>query len=334
MIEPEPALVEFLHAEGLADRAETGVWTSLSGGVSSDIWRVETGRGSFCVKRALAQLKVTAEWRAPLGRNAMEWAYMEVASAIVPGAIPRPIAHDEGRGLFAMAWLAPEDHSLWKTELLAGRVDPDFAERVGSLVGQIHAATARDITIPRRFATDDSFEALRIEPYLRTTARAHRDLADVIGAIADTTVATHRVLVHGDVSPKNILIGPRGPVLLDAECAWFGDPAFDLAFCLNHLIIKARVVAGARAALITSFDRLAEAYLGLVEWESAEEVERRAARLLGALALARVDGKSPVEYLDEGQRDALRLAAREALKKQPPSLSVAREALLGDLTAA
>lgn len=325
----EAPLVEFLQAQGLAEAGESGTWTPLSGGVSSDIWRVQTSRGSFCVKRALAQLKVTAEWKAPVSRNAMEWAYMQVAADIVPEAIPRPIAHDESGGLFAMAWLGPEDHALWKTELLSGRVDPAFAGEVGTLVGRIHAATARDPAVLRRFATDESFDALRLEPYLRTTGRAHPDLAKPIAEIARSIAATRRVLVHGDVSPKNILIGPKGPVLLDAECAWFGDPAFDLAFCLNHLAIKARVVSGARVALAASFDSLASAYLGHVDWEPSEAVEMRAARLLGALALARVDGKSPVEYLDEGQRDRLRQAAREVIALQPRRLADARDALLG-----
>lgn len=328
MIPPEPVLVEFLRDHGLAGADETGNWVPLTGGVSSDIWRVETRVGAFCVKRALAQLKVAAEWTAPVGRNAMEWAYMEVAAAIAPGAVPRPIAHDADRGLFAMSWLAPDRHPLWKAELLAGRVDPGFAGEVGTLVGRIHAATARDSSLPARFATDDSFEALRIEPYLRTTARAHPGLAAIFNDIADTTAATHKVLVHGDVSPKNILCGPEGPVLLDAECAWFGDPAFDLAFCLNHLVIKARVVDGAAEGLVAAFDRFSAAYLAHVDWEPAPALERRATMLLPALALARVDGKSPVEYLDEGQRDALRAAARRALAGRPSRLRVAREALL------
>jgi aminoglycoside phosphotransferase (APT) family kinase protein len=323
----EPALTEFLHAAGLAEAGDPGDWQPLSGGVSSDIWRVTTGKGTFCVKRALAQLKVAAEWKAPVGRNAIEWAYMELADRIAPGAVPQPIAHDPVRGLFAMAWLAPEGHPLWKSELMAGRVDPDFAAGVGALIARIHSATARDPSVPARFATDDSFDALRIEPYLRTTARAHPDLADAIGVVARITANTHKALVHGDVSPKNILIGPAGPVLLDAECGWFGDPAFDLAFCLNHLAIKARVVDGARKALLQAFDRLAESYLAGVDWEAREAVETRAARLLAILALARVDGKSPVEYLDEEQRGALRQAARAAVAASPDSLAIVRDIL-------
>lgn len=106
----EPALVDFLREQGLARASERGTWTPLSGGVSSDIWHVQTSRGEFCVKRALAQLKVAADWSAPDERNAFEWAYLEVATKIAPGSVPRPIAHDPGRGLFAMAWLAPDRH--------------------------------------------------------------------------------------------------------------------------------------------------------------------------------------------------------------------------------
>jgi hypothetical protein len=116
-------------------------------------------------------------------------------------------------------------------------------------------------------------------------------------------------------------------VLLDAECAWFGDPAFDLAFCLNHLVIKARVVSGAAESLAAAFDRFASAYLAGIDWEPAGDLELRAARLLSALALARVDGKSPVEYLNRAQRDALRAAARVAVAARATTLDEARALL-------
>jgi aminoglycoside phosphotransferase (APT) family kinase protein len=317
---PEPALDDFLVDAGLIERGDATLWTPLAGGVSSDIWRVDAGGQSWCVKRALAQLKVAAEWKAPVERNAFEWDYMQVASAIAPGQIPQPIAHDPARGLFAMAWLAPDQHRLWKSELLAGRVDPADAASMGDLLGRIHAATARDATLPARFATDASFHALRIDAYLLATAHAHPDLAALIEPIAAQTAQTKLVLVHGDVSPKNILLGPNGPILLDAECAWFGDPAFDLAFCLNHLMIKQLVIPGAAGALTASFDALAAAYLAHVDWETSGVLEARAAALLPVLALARVDGKSPVEYLDEGQRAALRHAARTAILARPTTL--------------
>jgi fructosamine-3-kinase len=320
MTAPEPALDDFLVNTGLIERGDATLWTPLAGGVSSDIWRVDANGQSWCVKRALAQLKVAAEWKAPVERNAFEWDYIQVASAIAPGQIPHPIAHDPARGLFAMAWLAPDKHRLWKSKLLAGRVDPADAAAMGYLLGRIHAATARDPSLPARFATDASFHALRIDAYLVATARAHPDLAALIEPIAAQTAQTKRVLVHGDVSPKNIMLGPHGPILLDAECAWFGDPAFDLAFCLNHLLIKRLVVAGAAEALAGSFYALTSAYFAHVDWEAPDALEARAAALLPVLALARVDGKSPVEYLDEAQRRVLRHAARTAILARPATL--------------
>jgi aminoglycoside phosphotransferase (APT) family kinase protein len=317
---PEPALDEFLIDAGLIERGAATVWTPLAGGVSSDIWRVDAGGQSWCVKRALAQLKVAAEWKAPIERNAFEWDYMQVANAIAPGHVPEPIAHDKARGLFVMAWLAPDRHRLWKSELLAGRVDVGDAAAMGNLLGSIHSATMHDSSLAERFATDTSFHALRIDAYLLATARAHPDLAHLIEPIAAQTAQTKHVLVHGDVSPKNIMLGPDGPILLDAECAWFGDPAFDLAFCLNHLLIKRLVVAGAAEALAASFNALASTYLSHVNWEAPGALESRAAALLPVLALARVDGKSPLEYLDEAQRTALRTMARLAIQSRPTGL--------------
>jgi aminoglycoside phosphotransferase (APT) family kinase protein len=115
--------------------------------------------------------------------------------------------------------------------------------------------------------------------------------------LINVTQRNKRALVHGDISPKNILCGPDGPVFLDAECAWWGDPAFDLAFCLNHLLLKCLWVPASRASFLQSFHGLAAAYLSLVAWEPAAALEARAAHLLPALLLARVDGKSPVEYI-------------------------------------
>jgi aminoglycoside phosphotransferase (APT) family kinase protein len=318
---PEPELDAFLVDAGLAKAGAATTWTPLTGGVSSDIWRVETEGGQYCVKRALATLKVAAKWEVSTDRNAFEWAYMQLASTIAPGHVPHPVAHDPARGLFAMAWLEPAQHRLWKDELLAGRVDPADAARVGALLGQIHGATAAMPALADQFATDENFHALRIDAYLLATARAHPDLAPQIEAAAGLTARTKLALVHGDVSPKNIMLGPDGPILLDSECAWWGDPAFDLAFCLNHLLIKSRVVAGAGKALAASFNAMIAAYLPCVTWEDPSAVEARAATLLPMLALARVDGKSPVEYLDEPQRATLRGDARAAIGQGGGSLA-------------
>ncbi len=180
--------------------------------------------------------------------------------------------------------------------------------------------------VAERFATDAIFHAIRLDPYLEATARAHPDRAGALARLVETTAATKRALVHGDVSPKNILIGPAGPVFLDAECAWYGDPAFDLAFCLNHMLLKCLWVPAATAGFLTCFEAFAGTYLAGVEWEDAAALEARAARLLPGLLLARVDGKSPVEYLTrERDKACVRRVARALLADPVDTLAAVRE---------
>jgi aminoglycoside phosphotransferase (APT) family kinase protein len=308
---PAADLVGPLRRMGLLKAGERACLTPLTGGVSSDIYLVEAGGRRFCVKRALSRLKVAALWEAPVERNAAEAAWMRAVAGWLPRAVPRILGEDAEAGLFAMEYLAPEDHRLWKTELLAGCVDLDFAAAVGRDLALIHARSAADPGVPAAFANDGTFEAIRIEPYLRATGRAHPALAPRFEALARTTLSTKRALVHGDVSPKNILDGPLGPVFLDAECAWFGDPAFDVAFCLNHLLLKGARDGADRTGYCSAFSALAGAYLAGVDWESANGLEARAAALLPALFLGRIDGKSPVEYLSLGSEraDVRRVAA-------------------------
>jgi aminoglycoside phosphotransferase (APT) family kinase protein len=314
-------LIGPLRRMGLLNAGEPIRLTPLAGGVSSDISLVEAGGRRFCVKRALPRLKVAALWEAPVERNAAEAAYMRAVSGWLPHAVPRVLGEDAKAGWFAMDYLAPEDHPLWKTQLLAGIVDVDFAVAVGRDLAIIHARSATDPNIPLAFANDDTFEAIRIEPYLRATGRAHPELAARFDELAHTTLTTKRVLIHGDVSPKNILQSAAGPVFLDAECAWFGDPAFDLAFCLNHLLLKGARGGANRTCYNSALSSLARAYLAGVDWESADSLEARAAALLPALFLARVDGKSPVEYLTrESERAAVRRCAEPLVADPLPRL--------------
>jgi aminoglycoside phosphotransferase (APT) family kinase protein len=314
-------LIGPLRRMGLLKAGEAARLTPLTGGVSSDIFLVEAGGRRFCVKRALPRLKVAALWEAPVERNAAEAAYMRAVARWLPGAVPRILGEDREAGWFAMDYLAPDDHRLWKTQLLAGIIEPDFAAAVGRELAIIHARSAADSGVPAAFANNDTFEAIRIEPYLRATGRTHPELAARFDELAHTTLTTKRALVHGDISPKNILRGPAGPVFLDAECAWFGDPAFDLAFCLNHLLLKGAREGADRTRYGVAFSALAGAYLAGVDWESADDLEARAAALLPALFLARVDGKSPVEYLvRESEREAVRRSAAPLIADPPRRL--------------
>jgi aminoglycoside phosphotransferase (APT) family kinase protein len=294
---PPNEILQGLRYLGLLADGTLAQGCPLAGGVSSDIWRIDLASGPICVKRALSKLRVATDWRVPVTRNIYEARWMRRAAAAVPGAVPALLGQDETSGTLAMQYLPPESHPLWKTELRHGRADPDFARAVAATLVRIHASTAADPTVAAEFPTDKLFYDLRLEPYLLAAAAAHPESADALLALVKVTSQTKRAMVHGDVSPKNILVGPEGPVFLDAECAWWGDPAFDLAFCLNHLLLKCLWVPAAQTGFLACFETMAATYLAGVTWEDPAALEKRSAHLLPGLLLARVDGKSPVEYL-------------------------------------
>jgi aminoglycoside phosphotransferase (APT) family kinase protein len=274
--------------------------TALKGGVSSDIYRVDLPSGvTVCVKRALPKLKVTADWLAPISRNRWEAEWMRVAAAITPSAVPQILGEDRDAGCFAMEYFPPDRYPTWKALLAAGTITTAEAVRVGDTLGRIHAATADRSDVAARFATDAIFYDIRLEPYLVATGRELPQFAARLEELVETTRQTKRTLVHGDFSPKNILCGPAGPVIVDAECAWFGDPAFDLAFVLNHLLLKGAWHPQWKARYVEAFQALCSAYLSHATWEPFDRLETRVAALLPALMLARIDGKSPVEYITE-----------------------------------
>ena len=307
------AFAEALRELGLAGpEALTG--QPLTGGVSSDIWRIDTAHGPICAKRALPKLRVAADWRAPIERNRYEARWMQVAAEAVPGAAPRVLGQHPGLGVLAMDYLP--NHALWKQQLREGVAQRDTAAAVGRALVRIHAQAAARPALAADFDSQAIFFDIRLEPYLLATAERHVDLAPQLQALVRDTQAQAISLVHGDVSPKNILVDGHAPVFLDAECAVWSDPAFDLAFCLNHLLLKCLWTPVATAGFLACFDGLVDAYLPGVDWEPADALQRRAARLLPGLLLARVDGKSPVEYLtQDAQRQVVRGVARVLLER-------------------
>ena len=306
---------------GLAKPGQLPLLTPLAGGVSSLIVKAELGDRAVCVKRALPKLKVASDWSAPVERSDAEAAWIRTAAGIVPDAVPQLLGQDSVTRSFAMSYLEPADFPVWKSQLLEGVARPATATAVASNLVAIHNATANRRELAETFANHDSFMALRLDPYFVATARRHPDCEAVLWDIVRRTAATQLVLIHGDVSPKNILIGAKAPILLDAECATYGDPAFDISFCLNHLLLKSVWRPSAKADLLACFEAFTRSYLGAMRWEPVAQLEQRACRLLPAMLLARIDGKSPVEYLSaEPDRERVRRFAKRQLGQPGASL--------------
>ncbi len=300
---------------------------SLAGGVSSDILRIDLPTRSICFKRALAKLKVAANWRAPVERNHAEAEWLRVAAGLVPQAVPGLLAEDAQSGALAMEYLAPDLHPVWKNQLRDGRIQIETAAAVARAIAAIHAGTAKRPDLALRFANDHIFHLIRLEPYLLATGERHSDCAARLAQLVATTARNKLALVHGDLSPKNILVAIQGPILLDAECAWYGDPAFDLAFCLNHMLLKCLWRPQWRERYLACYDTLASTYLERVNWEPSAAIEARTAQLLPGLFLGRVDGKSPAEYLtDERDKARVRRIAKTFLLAPADRLVVLRDA--------
>ncbi len=293
-----------LAAMGLASAGADYSLTPLGGGVSCDVFAVDLPGRRIVVKRALPKLRVTADWHAPPERAEAEVAWFKLVADIDPRWVPKVLGEDRARHVFAMEFYP---FPVWKWELGTGKIDPDFAAKVGRTLARIHTA-------PREgFDNFAQFHALRIEPYLLYTAERHPDVAARIRVIAESVADARIAVMHGDISPKNILVGTEEPMFLDAETACIGDPAFDLAFCLNHLLLKSVWYPRNADALGRSFMALKDGYAPDVA------MERRTAALLAALLLARIDGKSPVEYLTDGrQKEFVRVRAKALLKDTPP----------------
>ena len=268
----------------------------------------------MCVKRALAKLRVAADWHAPIERNVYEARWLQVANAAVPGAAPAVLGQHERLGVLVMEYLSPAEHRLWKRELRDGNADVATARAVGSSLARIHAFTAARRELAAQFATDAIFFDIRLDPYLLATGRRHPDLAPRLAALVEQTRTHTLALVHGDVSPKNILVGPTGRCSSTPSAR---GGAIRRSTSRSASTICSSSASGRRRAATASSPasrRSRSAYLGVVDWEPRAALERRAAALLPGLLLARVDGKSPVEYLhDDAARDSVRRVARRFL---------------------
>jgi len=274
---------------------------TLTGGVSSDIFLVEDAGSRFVVKRALPKLRVKDDWFADTSRNRVEQACLAYAVRTAPDSVPRLLHADPQGAWFAMEYLG-EGWLNWKTELLAGRADRAVASRAGNTLGRLHAASWADPAARAQFATLKNFTELRLAPYLLATADRVPAVGAELRAEAARLARTELALVHGDYSPKNMLIAPGRLVILDAEVAWFGDPVFDLAFLINHLHLKALHHAEAPEALLALPGEAWGAYAAAIGGRADAAFEARTVRLTLCLMLARARGKSPAEYLSDAGR--------------------------------
>jgi 5-methylthioribose kinase len=321
----ERGLLSSVPQSSVSQSAEVSI-LELGGGVSNTVLLVESDGRRFVLKQALGKLRVAEEWLSDRRRIFRESAALEKLAPHLPeGSLPAILFEDRDNFLYAMS-AAPPGSASWKDQLLAGEIRVDTAERVGELLARIGSVSWREAAWDNQFGDQTIFDQLRIDPYYRAAARRHPDLAPRAARLIEESAARRVCLTHGDWSPKNFLVdGPR-VMAIDFEVIHFGDPAFDTAFLLNHLLLKSFYQPRWKDLYAEAAARFWQTYLAGVPRE--DWIEPATLQHLGWLMLARVDGKSPAEYLREpGLQDRVRRFARDLIVAPPGSIAEVFEKL-------
>jgi aminoglycoside phosphotransferase (APT) family kinase protein len=314
---------DYLQQHGLVrDPSELAI-RQLGGGVSNVVLLVEGPEGRWVAKQSLGKLRVEDDWRSSRERVFREAAAIESLAPVLGDAVPRVVHVDRGNFLYLMT-AAPENSVMWKQSLLEGKVERRIAETAGKLLAKIINASQADAAYKRQFSDRTVFDQLRIDPYYRTVGARHRDVAEFLRQLIQDSWEIQTSLVHGDYSPKNMLVRGNKVFLIDFEVVHWGDPSFDAAFLLNHLMLKSFYRpwdAGHYFQAARAFWKALTMGLGGF---GGKGFEAMTVRHLGGLMLARIDGKSPVEYIrDEGTKTRARKVAKHLLVERPPSLEAA-----------
>lgn len=344
----EDNLADYLRRSGRLAPDEAVEVRELTGGVSNVVLyvrRLHAAGGDLVVKQAREQLRVAQPWFSPLERiwrevDVMRWCHRLLATergangdsadettatalspALPAATTPEILWEDRKQFCFAMS-AAPPNHTTWKARLLAGEFDTAIAAACGTLLGTLHGRSWGQPELAEALGDRRLFDDLRLDPYYRTVARQYPQFAEPLLRLVDS-VADHAVaLTHADFSPKNLLVYPGGLMMVDFETGHYGDPAFDLGFFLSHLVLKThyhaardgRSAAECKALIATFWQHYLPQLPEQVSSKEKNALVARGIQHLAGCAWARLDGKSPVDYLgDVPSRDAIRRACQTIL---------------------
>lgn len=347
---------EYLRINGCVAADEPITARELPGGVSNVVLLVTLPRRGerFVLKQARGRLRVKETWLCPVERIWREVEVLRICGALLRAGnwraggvspprpsdnaletcVPQVLWEDRQNFLFAMT-AAPDGHRTWKDLLLAGETQASvgIAMACGQLLARLHATSWENAEIAARLDERAYFDQLRLDPYYRHVARVQPELAPHVERLIDSVWQHRRALVHGDFSPKNLLVSDGQVTLIDCEVGHCGDPAFDLGFFLTHLVLKSIWSGPRRSEYLRLATIFWDAYRDVLSPSvSPEELAALESRMLWNLAgctLARVDGKSPMDYLNADQQDEARQLGRQWLAQPPLEWHEANGRLLG-----
>jgi len=315
----------YLVERGLAGDPAALTVRELGGGVSNIVSLIEGPGIRWVAKQSLGKLRVKDDWRSSRERVFREAAVIQALGPVLDGAVPQVVHVDRANFLYLMT-AAPPGSVVWKQLLLDGQVRCEIAETAGRLLAALIKASQREPAFKRQFAGRTVFGELRIDPYYRTAAARHPDAREALERLIEDSWKIQSSLVHGDYSPKNMLVRGDSVFLIDFEVVHWGDPSFDSAFLLNHLMLKSFHQPRYSKLYFQAARAFWQALDSGLSGATTVNFEAMTVRHLGGLMLARMDGKSPAEYIGgEVTKSSVRRTAKRLLSAPPGSLEEALE---------
>ena len=330
-IEDFAQLQRYLRLNGWIDASETPRFSHLSGGVSNRaVLAQREGGDDWVIKQALSKLRVEADWFCSPQRIEREAAALRTLHELLSRHVPQLVFHDQTQRILAMT-AVPQPHANWKAELLAGRTSNALAREFGHLLSRIHNAVLDAPELADAFDERRYFQELRLEPYYLYAGEQVKEARDFLEALVAATLDRRLALTHGDYSPKNVLVRRGRLILLDFEVTHFGDPAFDIGFSLTHFLSKAHFLPSKRNAFLDMARAYWWTYVECIDASLALHMQPHAARHTAACLLARVAGRSPLEYFESAHQVRQKRMALDLMRQEQetvPTLIDAFEALL------
>ncbi|NBU93250.1 MAG: aminoglycoside phosphotransferase family protein [Actinobacteria bacterium] len=297
----EETVVAYLIDKGVISAAEWAEVEVLTGGVSNVVLAITTKEKKLVLKQALAELKVAEKWKADQRRAIVEANAIALFHKLSPDQVPELIFLDAERFILILDRV-PVGSTVWKSDLLAGVINPDVAGVLGKTLAKWHNFGESNKEARLQFMEDSLFEQLRIDPFYRFVAAKNKNLGPIINKLIAELEGDQTTIVHGDFSPKNIMVGMDEQVyILDFEVTHVGNPVFDLAFLVAHLLCKLfRTNEPLDEKMLT-----ASALRFINSYKEIRSISKSLSLHTGLIALARVEGKSPVNYLNKVQQERL-----------------------------
>ncbi len=316
-IADKPQLEQYLKDKNLISDAKGYSITYCAGGVSGTVAFVTAGEKPMIIKQALAQLKVKETWLCDPNRMNIEQLSNQIYHKYVPSSVPEVYFYDEENYVYGRE-AAPENCTMWKSDLLSGLLDFQIAKQVIEALAIVHNKCSRDVEVAKAFDAKEVFYNLRISPYIEFTVGKYPELAEYAKPITKELMESKLTLVHGDFSPKNILVLDRKIFILDFEVAHYGHPSFDIAFFANHFLLKAIKHKQFSKAYLNMLGYMLKMYFEMIDFMDVKALEVSFIKLLALMQLARIDGKSPAEYItEESDKQLVREIAFTIIKERP-----------------